>query len=107
MNAQQTKSSIAGGIFLIGIGILIMTGSWWPGILLVIGLAIAADRAFHGNYMQALTALAICLAIGLVSMANIPWRIYGPFILISVGVVTVVQGVLSKKDNEQNDEQTS
>ena len=28
----KTKPGIAGGIFLIGLGILIFTGSWWPGI---------------------------------------------------------------------------
>jgi hypothetical protein len=87
MKTQRTKSGISGGIFLIGLGILIMTGAWWPGIMFVIGLAIGADRAFRGNYMQALTAFAVCLAIGLISATDIPWNIFGPFLLISIGAV--------------------
>lgn len=94
---MNTKSGIAGGIFLIGLGILIMTGYWWPGIMFVIGLALGADRAFRGNYMQALTVFAVCAAIGLISATNVPWNIFGPFILISLGVVVLAQGFLSKQ----------
>jgi len=98
MNIRRTKSGIAGGIFLIGMGILILTGSWWPGLMFVIGLALAADRAFRGNYVQALTAFAVCSAIAVVSSTDIPWNIFGPFILISLGTVVLVQGVLSKQE---------
>ncbi len=97
MNTKRTKTGIAGGIFLIGLGVLIMTGSWWPGIMFVIGLAIGADRAFRGNYVQALTAFAVCSSIGLISSVNIPWNIFGPFILISLGIVVLTQSILLKQ----------
>ncbi|MBI3175279.1 MAG: hypothetical protein HYZ25_16260 [Chloroflexi bacterium] len=98
MNTKRTKSGIAGGIFLIGLGVLIFTGSWWPGLMFVIGLALAADRAFRGNYVQALTAFAVCSAVAVVSTTDLPWNIFGPFILISLGAVVLVQGVLSKQE---------
>jgi hypothetical protein len=97
MNTKRTKSGIAGGIFLIGLGILIVTGGWYPGVLFVLGLAIGADRAFRGNYAQAVTALAACFAIGLLSAVEIPWRIFAPFILISLGAIVVTQTVLAKE----------
>lgn len=97
MNTRRTKSGIAGGIFLIGLGILTMTGFWWPGVMFVIGLAIGADRVFRGNYLQALTALVVCFAIGLISAVDIPWNIFGPFILIALGAIVLVQGILSKQ----------
>ncbi len=97
MNTKRAKSGIAGGIFLIGLGILIVTGGWWPGLMFVIGLAIAADRAFRGNYLQAVTALAVCFAIGLLSAVDIPWNVFGPFILISLGAVAVMKGIAAKE----------
>jgi hypothetical protein len=104
MNVKRTKSGIAGGIFLIGLGVLVTTGSWWPGIMFVIGLAIGADRAFRGNYLQALTAFAVCSGIGLVSSVDLPWNIYGPFILISLGAIILVQGLLSGQgENTRNE----
>lgn len=32
MDKQQTASRISGGIFLVCLGVLIITGWWWPGI---------------------------------------------------------------------------
>ena len=97
MNNHRTKSGIAGGIFLIGLGVLIFTGNWWPGIMFVIGLAIGADRAFRGNYVQALTVLVFFSALPLLSAADIPWHIFGPFILISIGTVVLAQSFISKQ----------
>jgi hypothetical protein len=39
MDKRKRASSISGGIFLIGLGVLFLTGWWWPGILVVIGLS--------------------------------------------------------------------
>ncbi|RIK29053.1 MAG: hypothetical protein DCC56_14435 [Anaerolineae bacterium] len=97
MNKERAELGIAGGIFLIGIGVLIMTGFWWPGILFVIGLALAADHAFHRRYVQALMAFVVCLAVGLIFAINVPWKIYGPFILISFGIVVLTRNVLFKQ----------
>lgn len=96
MNTRHTKSGIAGGILLIGLGVLILTGSWWPGIMIVLGLAAGAERAFRGNYAQAVAVFAFFAAIALIAAANIPWNIFGPFILISLGAVVLVQGILSR-----------
>lgn len=97
MNTQRTKSGIAGGIVLIGLGVLIITGSWWPGIMFVLGLAIGADRAFRGKYIQGLTAFVFFSAIPILSAVDIPWNIFGPFILISLGAIVLVQGILAKQ----------
>lgn len=37
------RKSIQSGIWLIGIGILLLTGYWWPGILILIGLSMLAN----------------------------------------------------------------
>ena len=97
MNTKHAKSGIAGGMFLIGLGVLAITGTWWPGIMVVIGLAVGAERAFRGYYVQALTVFAVCVAIALISATNIPWHIFAPFILISLGAGVLVQGVLTKQ----------
>ena len=37
MDKKHTASGISGGIFQIGLGVLLMTDWWWPGIRLVTG----------------------------------------------------------------------
>lgn len=97
MKAKQATTGVAGGVFLIGLGILLVTGDWYPGILFVVGLAAGAERAMRGAYAQAVAALAVCFAIGLLSAAAIPWHIFAPFILISLGAVAVTKGILAKE----------
>src|ERR687885_2252930 len=89
----RTKSTAAGGITLIGIGMLILTGWWWPGIMVVIGCALAAERYLHGQVAQALSALVVCLAIpvavAISQHLDVPWHLVGPFILIALGIMTL------------------
>jgi hypothetical protein len=80
----------ASGIMLIGIGILLFTGWWWPGIMVVVGLSAAADRFLQGRPLQAAAVLLLFLAIpGAVYLASLGvfvWRLIGPILLIALGL---------------------
>ncbi len=89
MNNQKRNSRVSGGIFLIGLGILLYTGWWWPGIMFVIGLASGAELVFRGKILPGLISFLAFSAVPLLVAADIPWRIFGPFILISLGAVVL------------------
>jgi hypothetical protein len=89
MNNQPRTTSISGGIFLIGLGILIYTGGWWPGIMFVIGLASGAELVFRGRINPGLFSFVAFSTVPLLLAADIPWHIFGPFILISLGAVVL------------------
>ncbi len=91
MEKERTRDGITGGLLLIGIGILAFTGWWWPGIMVVLGIAIGSGLVFRGRYLQGLVMAAIFFAIPLLTEADIPWGIFGPMILIGVGVVALVK----------------
>ncbi len=50
---RKERSGVAGGLILIGIGVLLITGWWWPGIMVVIGVALAAERWLSGSTREA------------------------------------------------------
>ncbi len=91
MNNNRTKTGITGGIFLIGIGILMFTNWWWPGIMLVIGLAVSAGLILRGKYFPALLTFALFAAFPLLVTADIPWEVFGPFIVIAMGASIIVK----------------
>lgn len=91
MEGRRTRDGITGGLLLIGIGVLALTGWWWPGIMVVLGIAIGAGLVFRGRYLQGLVAAAIFFAIPFLTQTEIPWALYGPMILIGVGVVVLVK----------------
>ena len=107
MDKRKRASGISGGIFLIGLGILLITDWWWPGILLVIGLSGGAEQIFRGQMVRGIGTIAffsaIPIVIAIVQSTDISWAIVGPFILIVLGVITLVKTFYLKDNVEQED----
>jgi hypothetical protein len=92
---QRTSSAIWLGIFLIGLGVLLFTGWWWPGIMVVLGLAGCAALVFRGQIAKGIGTLALFWGIALVAIIvqeiNVPWGIVAPLVLIGIGVIVLVK----------------
>jgi hypothetical protein len=95
MDKGKQASAISGGIFLISLGVLIITGWWWPGILIAIGLAGGAEQIFRGRVARGVGTLAffcaIPIVIWIIQATRIPWGIVGPMVLIGIGAITLVK----------------
>jgi hypothetical protein len=92
---QRTASAIWLGIFLVGLGILLYTGWWWPGIMVVLGLAGCAALVFRGQTAKAIGTLALFWGIAIITIivqeTEVPWAIVGPLVLIGIGVIVLVK----------------
>ncbi len=92
---KRQGSAISGGIFLISLGVLIFTGWWWPGIMFALGLSGGAELIFRGKIWRGIGTIAffsaIPIVVYLVQETDIPWEFVGPFILIGLGVITLVK----------------
>ncbi len=82
---HKRADQIAGGIFLIGLAVLFMTGNFFPGILIVVGLSALAKDAIAGKPLQSSGAL-IPIAIGLV----FDFGFSLPLLLIGIGVALLM-----------------
>jgi hypothetical protein len=89
---NRREEGVLGGVLLIGLAILLITGWWWPGIMFVVGIAMLARTRAQGRpWMSDLPALAV-LAIGallaLLSLigAILSWKVIGPVVLIAIGL---------------------
>jgi hypothetical protein len=92
---RKRASAVSGGIFLIGLGVLIITGWWWPGIMFVIGLSGGGELIFRGKTWSGIWTIAFFFAIPIIiwviQETAIPWGLIGPMILIGLGVITLVK----------------
>ncbi len=93
MDKHNRRSTVSGGIFLIGLGVLAYTGWWWPGIMLIIGLASSAELILRGKYLYALFTFGFFAAIPLLIATDIPWHIFGPLALIALGIAAIVRNM--------------
>src|SRR5664279_3416720 len=93
--ADRRRTGVSGALIIIGIGLLIVTGWWWPGIMIVLGIAIGAERLYQGRYLAAATVtalfIAIPLAISVAEHIHVPGTWVAGFVLVSLGIVTLVR----------------
>lgn len=101
MHYKVRNSSISSGIFLIGLGVLAYSGWWWPGILLVVGLSSSAALIMRGKYVPALLTFGFFAVISLIVAADVPWRIFGPFILVAMGASIIFRSFTNQKDKNK------
>ena len=102
MDKQRTGSAVSTGIFLISLGVLIITGWWWPGIMIAIGLSSGAELVFRGQTAKGVGTLAffcgIPIVVWLIQSTQIPWSLVGPMILIGIGVITLVKQFVLRQE---------
>ena len=100
---ENKKSPIFAGIMLIGLGILVFTGWWWPGIMLVIGAALGVDLFLKGHIKQAiglfLLFLAIPTAVFIFTNKIISPTIFVPVLLIGIGILVIGRSLLNRAQN--------
>ena len=98
MNRERAHNPITAGLLLVGLGVLLLTGWWWPGIMVVLGIAIGAGLVFRGRYLAGLVTAAIFFTIPLLTEAPIRWQIFGPMVLIGIGAVVLIKAFFLRKE---------
>ena len=100
---EHKKSPIFAGIMLIGLGILVFTGWWWPGIMLVIGTALGVDKFLQGQIKEAvglfLLFLAIPTAVFIFTNNIVSPMVFVPILLIGIGILVIGRSLLNRAQN--------
>jgi hypothetical protein len=95
---RRRGSAISGGIFLIGLGFLIITGWWWPGIMFVIGLSGGGELIFRGRLWSGIWTIlffsAIPIVVWIIQRTPVPWEIAGPLLLVGIGVIILARAFI-------------
>lgn len=79
----------SGAIFLIGLGLLFFTDSFWPGILALVGVAGAMDELSNGDVRAAATVLIFMGGMAVLFFTGTFW----PGILVLIGLVALLDRV--------------
>ena len=69
---KRRASAVSGGIFLICLGVLLITGWWWPGIMFAIGLSGGAELIFRGRIWQGIGTLAFFILLYMLASKFVP-----------------------------------
>ena len=97
MDEERRGGGITGGLLLIGLGVIWFADWWWPGIMVVLGIAVGSGLVFRGRYVSAIVMMAIFFSIPILTEAQIPWDLFAPMVLIGVGVIVIVKAFYLKE----------
>jgi len=93
MNKEKAAGGITAGLILIGIGVLALTDRWWPGIMVVIGVAVIAGMLYRRQFLSTLPIALIFFGIPAVIELGLSWEIYIPLLLIGLGILSLVDNL--------------
>lgn len=84
--SKRKADGISNGVFLIGLGVLLFTNYWWPGILIALWATLATRQYFTGRIYDFIVTSMILLGLFIVTLLKLDWSIIIPVLLILGGI---------------------
>ena len=98
--SKRKADVIGNGLGLIGLGFLFYTNYWWPGIMLVIWVTLAARQFFTGRFYDlALTSIIIGVIFS-VNFFQVDVSTLMPALLVLGGVYILLREYFYSDDND-------
>lgn len=98
LNPEQAS----GAVFLIGFGLLFITGWWFPGMLFVIAASTIAGALVAGQPWYSAQGAVWMIGIGLIFWLNLSWGVV--FVLIGISILLGWQQNEHCKQKRKNDD---
>lgn len=87
--SRRKANAISNGVFLIGLGILFYTNTWWPGILVAIWALLASREFLTGRLYDVFVTTFILLGLFFVYYLKIDWSVLMPVLLVLGGIYVI------------------
>lgn len=87
--SKRKSIAISNGLFLIGIGILYYTDTWWPGILLVLWAALASRQYLSGRRYDLIISSVILIGLFLITLFKIQSALLIPILFVVGGIYII------------------
>ena len=98
---KRIAGAISGAIFLISLGVLLVTGWWWPGIMVALGLTSGAALILRGKVLGGIVSLVffcgIAIAVEFIRTTDVSGVTIGAFILVGIGVIILVKALFFRE----------
>ncbi len=98
---KRIADAVSAGIFLIGLGILILTGWWWPGLMVVIGLSSGASLIFRDRVAAGISSLVFFCGIAVITLivqnTDVDGVVIAGMILVGIGIIILVKAFVLRE----------
>ena len=96
--------AISTALFLIGLAIIFFIDSYWPGIMIVIGIPLALKQFLQGRFHDAAISLFVFIGFFIIAQFNISWKILIPILFIMAAVYILCKEWVKEETGEETEE---
>ncbi len=96
--SKKKADAISNGVFLVSLGILFYTNSWWPGILLGLWAYLATRQYLMGRVYDFILTSIILIGLFIVSFFKIDWTILTPILFVLGGIYIIFREFFYAED---------
>lgn len=105
--SQKRAKSISAAFFLIGLAIVSYMQSWWPGIMLVVGIPLAIRQYLLGRHYDMLLTLFVFVGFFITAGFDISWEILLPVLFLTAGVYILVRELCNPYSTTEPEDEES
>ncbi len=105
--AKNKAKALSTALFLIGLAVIFFIDSWWPGIMIVIGIPLALKQFLQGRFHDAAISLFVFVGFFIIAQFNISWKILIPILFIMAAVyILCKEWVTAESGEDEGDKPT-
>ena len=106
--APNKAKALATALLFVGAAIMFFLHSWWPAVMVVIGIPLALNQFLMGRLSDAAISLFVFVGFFIIAQFNISWKVLVPifFIMAAVYVLCKEWVTTSTEEDEDDSEDT-
>ena len=103
--SKRKANALSFALFLGAIAILTLIKSWWPGIMLAVGLPLALNQYLLGKMYDMAISLFVFIGVFITVTFNINWDILLPVLFVTGGVYIFVKEFFGPKEETEEEKE--
>lgn len=97
LTSQKRAKAISTAIFFIGLAIIAFQFSWWPSIMLVIGISLAVKQFLMGKTHDMIISLVVFIGVFVTAQFDVSWEVLLPVVFILAAIYVLVKEFFQKE----------
>ncbi|MDN3504518.1 MAG: hypothetical protein P0S95_02945 [Rhabdochlamydiaceae bacterium] len=103
--SKKRAKVISSALFLFGLAFLAYFESWWPGIMLVIGIPLAIRQAMLGRYYDMIISLVVFIGVFCTAQYDVSWKILLPVVFVLAAIYILGREFFSSKMSDEDEDE--
>ncbi|MBI3220770.1 MAG: hypothetical protein HYZ44_14745 [Bacteroidetes bacterium] len=105
LTSKKKAKAISVALFLISLAITSYLGTWWPSIMLVIGIPLALRQYLLGRHYDMGVSLFVFIGVFVTVQFDISWEILLPVLFAIGGIYILFREFLESKEGLAEEEE--